>query len=62
MPPAVLACLPSSELLLEQLWRALPEAERVAVLSRLGTAEGREKLPAIKAQASHLAAKLRQLA
>ncbi|EFN52702.1 hypothetical protein CHLNCDRAFT_138705 [Chlorella variabilis] len=55
-------CYKLSELLLEQLWRALPEAERVAVLSRLGTAEGREKLPAIKAQASHLAAKLRQLA
>lgn len=36
-------------------------AERQAALGRLGEAEAREKLPAIKAQAAQLAAKLRAL-
>jgi hypothetical protein len=48
--------------MLDQVWPALPANERAAVLSRLSTAEGREKLPAIKAQANQLAAKLRQTA
>lgn len=55
-------CLRLIGLLLEQLWGALPSEERAAVLARLGEAEGREKLPALKAQAAQLAAKLRGLA
>lgn len=51
-----------SDLLLSQLWAGLPAAERSDVLSRLAVAEGREKLPALKAQAAQLAGKLRQLA
>lgn len=50
-----------SDLLLAQVWTGLPADERAGVLSRLAVAEGREKLPALKAQAAHLAAKLRQL-
>jgi hypothetical protein len=52
---------PSSELLLEQLWSGLPAEEHAAVLARLGAAEGREKLPALKARASGLASKLQKL-
>ena len=50
-----------SELVLEQVWAALPGEERGAVLARLGVAEGREKVPALKAQGAQLAAKLRGL-
>lgn len=71
--PLLLGCLASlrspfnpspscSDLLLSQLWAALPAAERSAVLASLATAEGREKLPAVKSHATQLAAKLRQLA
>jgi hypothetical protein len=51
-----------SEPLLEQLWAALPAEEHTALLARLAEAEGREKLPAIKARVAQLASKLRQLA
>ena len=58
-PLPYIACC--SELLLGQLWPALPTEERAALLARLAEAEGREKLPAIKARVAQLAAKLRQL-
>lgn len=50
-----------SDLLLAQLWPALPTEEQASVLARLAAAEGREKLPAVQALAAKLAAKLRQL-
>lgn len=69
--PAVLTSLPysphappshcRSDLLLAQLWPALPAEERQSVLARLAAAEGREKLPAVQALAAQLAAKLRKL-
>lgn len=52
---------PCSELLLEQFWPGLPPEERAGTLARLAAAEGREKLPALKALARGLATKLRTL-
>lgn len=60
IPPLRCSC-PRSDQLLGQLWAALPPGERAAVLERLAAAEGREKLPALKAQAAALAGKLRGL-
>lgn len=60
-PPLLPPPCPRSELLLEQLWAALPADERAAVLARLALAESREKLPAVKSLAAQLAAKLRLL-
>ena len=57
-PPLSRVC---SDQLLTQLWAALPPGERAAVLERLAAAEGREKLPALRAQAAALAGKLRGL-
>ncbi|PSC71704.1 proteasome-associated ECM29-like protein [Micractinium conductrix] len=56
------ACYKLSDLLLPALWPALPGEERDTVLTRLGEAESREKLPAVKSLAAQLAAKLRALA
>lgn len=58
-PPLPARC---SDLLLPALWPALPGEERDTVLTRLGEAESREKLPAVKSLAAQLAAKLRALA
>ena len=52
---------PRSDLLLTQLWPALPGEERTSVLTRLAVAQGREKLPAVQALAAQLATKLQQL-